>query len=123
MSRKQILQPYKLNSAAAMGATFSSNTVSVKGLDFVAFQYVWAGATTPVGTFTIEGTIDGTNWHALSGTAAVSGASGSAYQMIGTALNATTNHALCVDKVRVTYTRTSGSGPVDVWVIGKVIGA
>ena len=124
MSRKSVIQPYKLDSAKSFGASFTSSTVDVKNLDAIAFQYSWTGATSPTGTFKIQGTIDGTNWADLTTTlAAGATATGGLIQMVGPVLSPTASQLLCVSKVRVSYTFTSGSGSCDVWVYAKVIGA
>jgi hypothetical protein len=124
MGRKSIVQPYKLDAAKSFAGNFTSSVVDVKNIDAIAFQYSWTGATSPTGTFKIQGTIDGTNWHDLTTTqAAGATATGGIIQMIGPVLSPTANHLLCCSKVRVSYTFTSGSGSVDIWVYAKVIGA
>jgi len=124
MSRKSLIKPYKLDSAKSFAGSFTSSTVDVQSIDAIAFQYVWAGATSPTGTFKIQGTIDGSSWHDLTTTiAAGATATGALIQMVGPVLTVTANHLLCVSKVRVSYTFTSGSGSCDIWVCGKVIGA
>jgi hypothetical protein len=124
MSRKSIIKPYKLDAAKSFGASFTSSTVDVQSVDAIAFQYVWSGATSPTGNFKIQGTIDGSTWFDLTTTlAAGATASGSLSQAVGFVLTPTTSQILCCSKVRVDYTRASGSGSCDIWIFGKVIGA
>ena len=124
MSRKSVIKPYKLDAAKSFGASFTSSTVDVQSVDAIAFHYVWSGATSPTGNFKIQGTIDGTNWFDLTTTlAAGATASGTLVQMVGPILTPTASQFLCCSKVRVDYTRASGSGSCDIWIFGKVIGA
>jgi len=124
VSRKQLIKPYRLDAAKSFGAGFQSSVVDVQNIDAIAFQYVWSGATSPTGNFKIQGSIDGSSWHDLTTTiAAGATATGALIQMVGPVLTVTANHLLCVWKVRVDYTFTSGSGTCTIWVFGKTIGA
>jgi hypothetical protein len=124
MSRKSVIKRYKLDSAKSFAANFTSTAVDVNNIDCISFQYSWTGATSPTGNFTIQGTIDGVNWHPLTTTlAAGATATGGLIQQVGPVLTPTAQHFLNMHQVRVSYAFTSGSGSCDIWVCGKTIGA
>lgn len=96
----------------SMGASVTTDAIPIERCEYVAIQFSWAGATSPVGTCTVEGSNDGTNWSTLtlSSTLSVSGASGN------NIADFTTGCAL----IRAVYTRTSGSGnSLTILVRGK----
>lgn len=111
MSVKNVLLPFKLADATSLGASFVSASTSIRYLDNVAIQMNASG--TPVGDLTVEGTVDGTNWIAFSTASSLTGSSSNFLLDL---------NQLSFDKVRVRYTRTSGTGSVDIWVMAKRIG-
>ncbi len=120
MPSKNTLTPVKIMSAtnlATVGAQ-SSTPQNVLWMDDLAIQANISGA--PVGTLTIEASLDyaqtpfnaanaGT-WVVLS-TTAVSAAATVLVQI----------QPQAVPWIRVTYTRTSGTGAMDVYISGKAI--
>lgn len=116
-----ILAPVHIISAVSMGATITSNAVEIKLQDNIGVQLIWTG--TPTGDFSIQVSnnhledINGNikvagNWTAitLSPTVPAEGASGDAY------INIT---EIAAPYIRIVYTRTSGTGTLDAYVVGK----
>jgi hypothetical protein len=91
-------------------ATITSSTLEVKEIRTFAVQAVWSGAS-PLGTLSIQGSNDGTNFKELSGgSIAVSGNTG----------NDLKNFPDCgYAYVQAVYTKTSGTGTITVTVNGK----
>ncbi|RLD04568.1 MAG: hypothetical protein DRI65_10435 [Chloroflexota bacterium] len=89
--------------------TIGSSQVLGDVLDIIAydeysFQIYWSG--TPVGDFTIEQSLDGTNWETLTGsTLAAGGAAGSHIFEVSSARQ--------MRFVRLYYTRTGSTGVVN----------
>ena len=115
---KNVLIPYRIVNAVSAGATATSGSTSIRFLDNVSVSVQWSAGSTPVGVYTIEGTVDGLIWKTVpddaATTASVSGASGS-YML---------KFSNCAfDKMRVVYTRTSGSGTLDAYIMGKSLSA
>lgn len=123
--RKNKLAPYKISSAASLGANFTSKVTSINWVDNVAIQAIWSGGGAPVGAFNVEVSNDysqdengnvlraGT-WVAitLNPGASVSGNSGSIFIDL---------NQLASQWIRVSYVRTSGTGLVDLWLSAKML--
>lgn len=94
-------------------ATATGTAVNTEFFPILAVQAVWSAGSSPVGTVTLEGSLDGTNFTAISGVSiSVSGNSGAIVGKPTATLNA--------DRfVRAVYTRTSGSGTISVYISGK----
>lgn len=91
-------------------ASITSQAVNIEEADNVGVQMNWTG--TPVGTFAVQCSIDGSNWVALSlpsSPAAAGGASSALLDLVG----------LCSKFLRVVYTKGSSTGSLDVFVQGK----
>lgn len=125
MAQKQRIRSYKISSAVSLATSVTSSPTNIEGVDNVGYQINFTG--TPTGTFTVEVSADyqpGTspheepinagNWIALPISPAVtaSGAAGSAYIDL---------NQLSAPWIRIVYTRTSGTGSLDVYVTAKGI--
>lgn len=121
MSSRPYLQPHPIFTNQTMGATVSSSPLSIATMSLVGFDISWTGA--PVGTFSIE--VSNTyeqfpggqvktagNWTALTLSAAVAPA--------GTPSNGFIDiDSISATWIRLTYTRTSGTGVLNATVSGK----
>lgn len=109
--RKNVLPPYKALSAGDLSqATVASSATNIEGYDNVAIQINATG--TPTGTFSVQGSVDNTNWIAIDLPTAPT-LSGAADQIL---VNLA---ALAFPYIRTVYTKTSGTGAADVWITGK----
>lgn len=111
--------------AGSMGGSLTSAVTSILNLDNIGLEFVWSAGSTPVGTISVEISIDyaqdtqgnitnaGT-WVALalSPTPSVSGNSGSIYIDI---------NQISAPWIRAKYTRTSGSGTLNSYICGKMV--
>lgn len=85
-----------------LSASFNSDARRLWQTPGYSIQFIWSGASTPVGIFFLQASNDGTNYTTIDESIlAVTGASGS--------------HMINVERpayqwVRACYTRTSGSG-------------
>ncbi len=112
----------KLASAVSMAATVTSSVADLKFLDDASVQFIWYSGATPVGAINLQGSnevVDSftsvASWTDLStsiytGSVALSGNTGSYLYNIPTA---------GFRWLRAVYTRTSGSGSLDINFSGK----
>lgn len=122
MSRPFIAQ-FPLLTNVSMAASVSSSPINIQQMSYVGFDVSWTG--TPVGTFSVE--VSNTykqsgegvvlvagNWTALTLSAVVSatGTSGNGFIDID---------GVSADWIRLTYTRTSGTGSLSATASAKVI--
>lgn len=115
---------YGLASAVSMGATVNSSVADLRDIDNASVQFIWYSGSTPVGAVNIQGSnqvvssaTSVASWTDLStsiyaGSAAVSGNTGSVLFNL-----ANTGYRW----IRAVYTRTSGSGTIDINFNGKGI--
>jgi hypothetical protein len=96
------LQPV---TAASMAATITSDPIDTNVYDRASIQAVWTG--TPTGAIKLQQSNDGANWSEFTGTE---------QPVAGTADNFTWLFDTASAFVRVVYTRTSGTGVLDVRV-------
>lgn len=114
--RKNAIIASKFHEALSLAATIQSNVVDIPFLDNVAIQGVYTG--TPTGTFTVECSVNGTNWYddtaawTSKGTPAPAGSAGS-FMFYGS--NRPYN------KIRINYARSAGTGSVDLSVTAKML--
>lgn len=105
---KRILPPYVFQSTS-LGASFTSEAVTLSTFDRAFLQIVCTG--TPTGTLTIQGSADGVTWTDLP--LALTALSGSAQnyflEMATTAL----------PKLRIKYVRSSGTGTMTATITAK----
>ncbi len=124
MSSRPFIKPHHLVVDHSLGATFSSSPTILTNISMISYDIAWSAGSSPVGVVTVEvsntysqnvdgSTRDAGNWTtlALSSTCNVSGNTG--------------NGAIDVDltgfyAIRLTYTRTSGTGTMNVTVAAKV---
>lgn len=108
--------PFPVLTAGDMSGNLTTPGVDMLSLPFGAIELVWSG--TPTGTFSVDGSIDNaatynlvTNWYP-TGTFinAPSGSPGSTLiNLMGIGFR----------WIRVSYTRSSGSGSLNVKIFGK----
>lgn len=124
MSSRPILSPYSVITNASMATSLTSIVTVIQNLSMVSYEVVWSAGSTPVGTISVQVSndysqyADGSannpgNWSdlPLSTTPGITGNTGVGYIDI----DANAGYAL-----RLVYTRTSGSGTLNVIVSGKV---
>lgn len=123
MSSRPILAPHSVVTNASMGSSVTSAVTIIQMLSMISYQIIWTSGSTPIGVVTVqvsnnyELNKDGTvrnagTWTTIDGISeAISGNSGSGFIDID-------QHAGYA--MRLVYTRTSGSGTLNVVVVGKV---
>jgi len=106
---KKVIEPISVITNGSMGASLTSSASTVKFMDNVSYQAVFTGS--PVGSFDVQVSNDGTNWAALG--LNISTANGSPQfvdvNQTGAAM------------IRFIYTRTSGTGTLNVIMMSKEI--
>lgn len=116
MALKNIVKPYHLLVDGDMSGSLLTNLVDVSYTDNVGIQLNFTG--TPVGTFAVEGSIDYDdhlstgNWSSLTFSSTPSAAGAADVHLLN--LN-----QLPYKKIRVRYTRSSGSGTLNVFIMAK----
>ena len=109
---KSVIAPYHLVNAQSMGANITSSAVNVQYLDNIGLEFVWTGS--PTGTFAVQASVSGTNYIDLTiSNPSLTAPAGSSGSMLVNLFN------LPFVYFRVTYTRTSGTGTLDVWITTK----
>lgn len=112
---------YKIVTDASMASSITSEVIEVKNQDNIAFQFNFTGA--PVGTFSVQVSLDykedmngnvqnAGNWISLPLSPAITatGAADVAYVDI---------NQTGATYMRVLYTRTSGTGVLNVYAVAK----
>ncbi len=123
MPRKNVLFPYKLLTNNTMGATVATTPTHIAFLDDIAIQIDFT-TSDAVGTFDVQGSCDYVKGDAEN--AAVTGNWISMGLSIASAASAD-NHilinmaTLAFPWIRVVYTRSSGTGVLNVTITGKEI--
>lgn len=115
MGRKSLIEAYKIVSAGSMAGNITSTETICKQVDNVGLLVEWSG-TSPVGTITVEVANGDSGWSALDfGTPiSITGNSGN--------LNININQ-IPFEKIRTVYTRSSGTGTLNITLAAKVVGA
>jgi len=103
-----IIGPYKLLDATSLGATVSSTAIDVTRLIYASLAVEWSG--TPTGSLVVEVQNGDSPWIATTFTQALSGAAGT--KMFEFTL-------MPWENMRLTYTRTSGTGTLSAHFIAK----
>lgn len=116
-----LLKPYHLIKAVSMAASITSTPVENQYQDNVGIQLTWTGS--PTGVFSIQVSVDyavdaqgnvtnAGNWVTLilSAPIAAVGAGDTAYIDL---------NQLTAPYYRIVYTRSSGTGTLDGYVVGK----
>jgi len=123
MARKSVLEPYKIIDAASLGTNYTSGVTSIKNLDNIWIELEWTG-TAPSGTITVEVASEYpkesnqyTQFKALDFglPITISGASGTH------AINI--NQAPMASVLRLKYAYVGGTGTINAYISGKVVGA
>ncbi len=111
----KVLQPLQRVTNGSMSASITSGVVDGRYLEQIKWQLIWTG--TPVGTFSLQESLDynpvtriGT-W--LDNGSGIQAATGSGDSVIVNLCNRAPAF------YRVVYTRTSGSGTLNVWASGS----
>lgn len=104
---------YQLIASGAMTgtATITSSTYPVVNLDNMGLQVIWTG--TPTGTLTVNCSVDGVTFTALTFSPALTQPTGSAGNIL-IDLN-----QLPFPFLNVAYVNASGTGVLNVWLFGK----
>jgi hypothetical protein len=126
MAAKTFIKPYKVLSSGDMSqSSLTSSITSIQGVDNVVYQFIFTG--TPTGVFTIEVSTDyapgvGPNsepanpghWVTLPVTPALvaSGTDGSVFVDL---------NQMGSPYIRAVYTRTSGTGVLNIIITAKAI--
>lgn len=123
MSRKNILKFQNITSGNMASASITSTVSNIQHLDNIGIQLQWTGV--PVGTFAIqvsadyaqdiEGNVTNTGtWTTLTLGPGISAA--------GSADNAYVDlNQLSSPWIRVVYTKTSGTGTLNGYIVGKMV--
>jgi len=108
MSAK-VISPFKMFDATSLGATVSTAALDVTRLIYASIAVDWTG--TPTGTLTLEARNGDSSWIAITGQSqALSGSAGSVMFSLT---------ILPWEDIRLTYTRTGGTGSITATVIAK----
>lgn len=117
---KYVIKGTKIIDGGSMAGNLDSGIInnaqgdsSVSFLDNLGFQFVWTG--TPTGTIAVVASIDGVNFTALDFSPAISQPSGSASSSLANV------NQFPFKWVKVTYTRSSGSGSLTVYYSAREI--
>lgn len=121
---KNFLSPVKRLTSQSLAAGFSSTPTDIRYLDNVSIQLNTTTANA-VGTFSVEGSLDYQKGQDDASAAANSGTwvtIVSAPPLAGANVNTLLDlNQLSFPYVRVTYTRTSGTGTVDMYISAKEV--
>lgn len=102
-----------ISSGDMSAASVSSSAIDVSLQDSIGLELTWTGS--PTGTITVNASNNGSNFYALTFTPSLTQPSGSA-SGIAVAL---TNYPFTY--VKVTYTKSSGTGTLDCYLTSKDI--
>lgn len=109
MGGVRTLGPVEILSAGDMSGNLTTNGVDMLSMPFGAIEAEWTGS--PTGTFSVDGSLDNSNWYP-TGTD-VNNPEGSADS---TLINL---QGIGFRYLRLSYTRTSGTGSLTVTFFGK----
>jgi hypothetical protein len=111
MGHKTTVDYSKYIDAQSMGASVTGPSTNIMNTDRVGFQIVWTGS--PTGDFTVEISNDATTWTEMTLSTPVAAA--------GSADNAFIDCESAAKYIRLVYTRTSGTGTLNVHITAKSI--
>ena len=111
MGVKRVVDYDKYIVAGSMAATVTGPSTNILHTDRVGYQIVFTG--TPTGTFTAEVSNDETTWEPLTLSVGITAA--------GSADNHFIDCETAAKFIRLVYTRSSGTGTLDVKLIAKSI--
>lgn len=120
MSGKNSTHAYQLITNASMAGNVTSSPTDVQYSDNIGIQLVFTG--TPTGTFFIQGSV---NYDERLGTGDWSNLK---FSLDPAANGSADNHLINLNqipykKIRVFYSRTSGSGTLNGWIMKRMIGS
>lgn len=109
MSRKNSVLNHLVD-GGDMSGNVTGTIADCRNMEFITFQCIYSGTSSPVGTITVEATLDGTNWTELA---------------LST-INVTADGTDLVDLyninyqgIRIKYNRSSGTGTINIWYKGR----
>ena len=113
--------PVHFITAQSLGATYTSPTINVLQADGLCIQLNYATGSSPVGAFSVQGSLDQVNWtplyFSIAGTSTNSITIPSNTSPILLDINVTN-----IPYLQVVYTRTSGTTTLDGFYTYKRIG-
>lgn len=104
------LPPFAAVSGGDMGASVTSSVTDIRFLDNIAVQAVWTVG--PTGTLYVQASLDQVTWTNLPTSASLTGPAGS----ILIELN-----QLASPYIREVFSRTAGTGTLNVLISGKAV--
>lgn len=107
----QIVSSVHFLSAQTLGATFNSPAISMPRMDRITFGLSWSG--TPAGSLVVQGSVDGSVWVTIASIAAIT--------MAGAGDTALIDMATGCPYIRLSYTRSGGTGSLDVYYSQKEV--
>ena len=113
MSQKKVLDFAALVVDESMGASVTTAASNILYTDRVGYQISWTG--TPTGAFTVEISNDETTWVELTLSTPITAS--------GSADDAFIDAETAAKFIRLVYTRTSGTGTLNVHITAKSISA
>jgi hypothetical protein len=117
-----------LVTSGSLGASSVSEETILKDYDELMLEFEWSAGSTPVGNLSIEvcsdlGSGARTTWNTLEVTNTLDGTTSSNMAVSGNSGKHVVNfESAPFGILRIRYTRTSGSGTLNVWVSGKSLG-
>lgn len=108
---KSYKEPVTIVDAQSMGASITSGGFNVGGFPYVAIQGAFT-TSDAVGTFSVEGSLDGSTWSAIGLSSTPTAASASDNFLIELA-------PTCAPILRLKYSRTSGTGTLTAKIFAK----
>lgn len=117
---KGYLPPFLL-ATSELNSSFTTAVTTISMMDNICAQVIWSGASSPVGTMDVQGSLNysvGTGgtvlnagtWTGLGLNTAVSGSSGTILFDL---------NQLSFPYIRLSYTASSGDGYAAIWIAGK----
>lgn len=122
-SSKGALLPFHVVNAVSMAATITSSPTNVQYLDNVVYELSWPSTGSPNGTFAVQASED----YQVSSTGTVTNSGTWVPLTLSSTITATGSadqalidlNQIPFSWIRLVYTRSSGTGTLDVFVSGK----
>lgn len=125
MARKDTIQNFLPfgSSGCDMSSSQTSTYSNVLGMDNIGLLLSWSGASSPVGSFSVEVSNDYNNSNAINSGTWIALDFGSTISISGSSGSHEINiNQLPYSWIRTKYTRTSGSGTLNVFLSAKQMG-
>lgn len=124
MSSRPQFNPYSVITNGDMSGSLTSAVTIIQKLSMLSYDIAWSAGSTPVGVITVQVS----NTYTQDGSGVVVNAGNWSTLVLSSPLNVSGNSGtLFVDidqigayAMRLVYTRTSGSGTLNVTIAGKV---